>query len=170
MLANSEALLERRVVVCHGGEVTEGEREALAIAFDHAWRWYENRRSRAMTLLQMLFAWLAVCGAAYGVAIQADEFTLGGMVCLAAAAGVIGYDVDSARLRASAQLAAETLAELQGRLADTLAMDALRLHQREAAQRASGRYLLGHELERWMAAFSVAVALAAALYTWFILP
>jgi hypothetical protein len=51
--------------------VNEGERETRVIALDHAWRWYENRRSQAMTLLQMLFGWLAICGAAYGVSIQA---------------------------------------------------------------------------------------------------
>ncbi|MFG2472405.1 hypothetical protein ACGFXB_44275 [Streptomyces canus] len=150
--------------------MNEGERETLAIALDHAWRWYENRRSRAMTLLQMLFGWLAICGATYGVAVQADEYGLAGTVCLAAAAGVLGYDVDSAHLRASAQLAAETVAELQGRLADALSMESLRLHQRESAHRASPRRLLGQELERWMTAFSVVVAITAALYTWFVLP
>ncbi|WP_437014868.1 hypothetical protein [Streptomyces sp. enrichment culture] len=149
--------------------MSEGERETLVIALDHAWRWYENRRSRAMTLLQMLFGWLAICGAAYGVSIQADEFGLGGVVCLAAAAGVIGYDVDSARLRASAQLAAEAVAEMQGRLADALSMETLRLHQRESAHHASPRRLLGHELERWMTALSVIVSFAAAFYTWFVL-
>jgi hypothetical protein len=75
----------------------------------------------------------------------------------------------SARLRASAQLAAEAVAEMQDRLADALSMETLRLHQRESAHHAFPRRLLGHELERWMTAFSVVVSVAAAFYTWFVL-
>jgi hypothetical protein len=118
----------------------------------------------------MLFGWLAICGAAYGVAIQADEFGLGGIVCLAAGVGVIGYDSASARLRASAQLATEAVAELQGRLADALSMETLRIQQRESVHRGVPWYLPGRGLRRWMAVFSIVVSLAGALYTWLVLP
>ncbi|MER6421183.1 hypothetical protein [Streptomyces sp. NPDC001137] len=44
-------------------------------------------------------------------------------------------DLETSRLRASAEVAAEAVAELQGRLADALALEALRLNERERAAR-----------------------------------
>jgi hypothetical protein len=111
--------------------VTEGERETLAVALDHAWRWYENRRGRAHLLLQILVVWLAILGTAYGVALQAKLYGIGGCLAVLAALSVVATDLETSRLRASAELAVAAVAELQSRLADALGMEAMRLHQRE---------------------------------------
>ncbi|MCX5357202.1 hypothetical protein OG864_00150 [Streptomyces sp. NBC_00124] len=150
--------------------MSEGERETLSVALDHAWRWYENRRGRAVLFLQILVLWLAILGTAYGVAVQAEQYGLAGSMGVIAAVSVAVTDLETSRLRASAQLGAEAVTELQGRLADALSLEAMRLNQREQAGRPPTPTLLGLDSGRWVAFVSIAVALAGALYTWLALP
>ncbi|AZP22706.1 hypothetical protein EJC51_45695 [Streptomyces aquilus] len=147
----------------------EGERETLAIALDHAWRWYENRRGRAVLLLQILVLWLAILGTAYGVAVQAGQYGLAGSLGVLAAVSVAATDLETSRLRASAQLGAEAVTELQGRLADALSTETMRLNQREQAGRPPTPTFLGLDSGRWLAFVSIAVAFAGSLYTWLFL-
>jgi len=156
--------------LCDGVAVTEGERETLAIALDHAWRWYENRRGRAVLLLQILILWLAILGAAYGVVVQAGLYGLAGSIGVLAAVSVAATDLEASKLRTSAGLAAEAVADLQGRLADALAMESMRLQQREQAGHAPTPTFLGFDSGRWLAFGSIVVALGASLYTWVALP
>lgn len=157
-------------LLCDRVAVIEGERETLAIALDHAWRWYENRRGRAHLLLQIFVVWLAILGTAYGVALQAKLYGLGGCVAVLGAASVIATHLETSRLRASAELAADAVAELQGRLADALGMEAMRLHQRELATCPANPHFLGRDQGHWLSYVSIAVALAGAIYTWVALP
>lgn len=150
--------------------MTEGERETLAIALDHAWRWYENRRGRAVLFLQILVLWLAILGTAYGLAFQAKQYGLAGSVGLVAAVSVAATDLEASRLRASAELAAEAVADLQGRLADALALESMRLQQREQAGRGPTPTFLGLDSGRWVALVGIIVALGGSLYTWVALP
>jgi hypothetical protein len=125
--------------------MTEGERETLAIALDHAWRWYENRRSRALTLLQILMLCLAISGALYGGAIQAKLYGLAGFVSAGTAAIFIAVEQEATRCHRSAALAADAVADLQDRLANALGTEKLRLHQRELESRAASPEYLGYD-------------------------
>ncbi|MEU6003431.1 hypothetical protein ABZ837_37175 [Streptomyces sp. NPDC047197] len=150
--------------------MTEGERETLAVALDHAWRWYENQRGRAHYLMQILVVWLAILGTAYGVTLQARLYGIGGCFAVLAALSVVALHLESSRLRASAELAARAVAELQSRLADALDMEAMRLQQREDDTCPSDPRFLGWDQGHWLSAVSIVVALAGALYTWVMLP
>jgi len=147
--------------------MTEGERETLAIALDHAWRWYENRRSRALTLLQTLMLFLAIVGAAYGAAIQAHLYGLAGLLCLLTAPILIAVEREGSRLHWSAALASDAIAELQDRLANALAAEVLRLHHREVANRAT---LPRPDITKWLMYLSAGGAITGSVYTWLFLP
>ncbi|MEU9919052.1 hypothetical protein [Streptomyces sp. NPDC051001] len=101
--------------------------------------------------------WLAILGTAYGVAVQAEQYGLAGSLGVIAAVSVAVTDLETTRLRASAQLAAEAVTELQGRLADALSLEAMRLDQREQAGRPPTPTLLGLDSGRWVAFVSIAV-------------
>ncbi|GAA2426103.1 hypothetical protein [Streptomyces coeruleofuscus] len=146
--------------------MSEGERETLAIALDHAWRWYENRRSRTVALLQVVTLWLAILGAGYGAVLQAKLYTLGGAIGILAAVGLVAADREATRVRASAALAADAVAELEARLADATGVQALRLYQRECESNPPSRRFLGLDLGRWVVYVSLATCIAAATYTW----
>ncbi|GAA3059777.1 hypothetical protein [Streptomyces glomeratus] len=147
--------------------MTEGERETLAIALDHAWRWYENRRSRALTLLQTLMLFMAIMGAAYGAAIQAKLYGLAGFQCLLIAPILIAVEREGTRLRRSAELASEAIAELQDRLANVLATEVLRLRRRELTNQTTRPRPNG---AKWLMYVSAGGALAGSVYTWVFLP
>ncbi|MFD6287934.1 hypothetical protein [Streptomyces sp. NPDC060205] len=150
--------------------MTDGERETLAIALDHAWRWYENRRSRALTLLQTLVVYLAIVGAAYAAAVQAQLFGAAGFVCLMVAPILVAVEQEGTRLHRSAALAADAVAELQNRLADELGTESLRLHQREIASQATTPRYLGYDITKWLMYLSAGGVLISAVYTWVFLP
>lgn len=148
----------------------DGERETLAIALDHAWRWYEDRRGRSTQLLQLLLLWLAILGTAYGVALKANLYGIGGFLGLLTAGSLLAIDLESARLRASAELAAEAITEMQERLADALGQDTLCLNRLEQAGRSPSPRFLGLSLQRCMLQVGLITAIVGAIYTWVVLP
>lgn len=169
-MRNVQLPVDGSYFICDGVAVTEGDRETLAIALDHAWRWYENRYARILSLMQILILWVAVLGTAYGVALQMKQYGLGGGIGLLAVAGLVGTEIEASRMRASAALAAEAIAELQDRLAQALDSDAIRLHQREIAGRLLPPRILGVDLGRCLLYLFSAIGLAGSFYTWLALP
>ncbi|GGV56480.1 hypothetical protein GCM10010261_41690 [Streptomyces pilosus] len=120
--------------------------------------------------MQILVVWLAILGTAYGVVLQAQLYVIGGCLAVLAALSVLATDLETARLRASAELATGAIAELQSRLADALGVEAMRLYQREQATCPANPRFLGWDQGRWISALSIVVSLAGALYTWVVLP
>lgn len=120
--------------------------------------------------MQILVVWLAILGAASGVVLQAKLHAIGGCLAVLAALSVFATDLETTRLRASAELAVGAVAELQSRLADALGMEAMRLYQREQATCPANPSFLGWEQGRWISALSIRVSLAGAVYTWVVLP
>jgi hypothetical protein len=144
------------------------DHEALVLALDHAWRWYENRRGRAYQVLNALLVFLAITATAYAAALNADLHGAAGAMCLVAAVILVGAYAESMRLQASALLAEDAVKEIQERLSTTLSIDSLRLVERE------------HSLhlpltQRWthpgvLMSVGVLVSLGGAAYTWLATP
>ncbi|MFE7932807.1 hypothetical protein ACFU6S_29600 [Streptomyces sp. NPDC057456] len=117
-----------------------------------------------MALLPVVTLWLAILGAGYSAVLQAKLYSLGGAI--GAAVGLVAADREAARVRASAGLAADAVAELEARLADATGVQALRLYQRERESNPPSRRFLGLDLGRWVVHVSLATCLAGAIYTW----
>lgn len=147
------------------------DHEVLALALDHAWRVYENRRGRAYQVLNALLVFLAVTATAYVAAVNADMHGAAGVMCMVAAFILVGAYSESMRLQASAALAEDAIKKIQEHLATTLSIDSLRLIEREHAlhQRRRWRWI-NPVSEGMLVCVGVLVSLGGAIYTWVATP
>ncbi|MFJ9154833.1 hypothetical protein ACIRP7_43925 [Streptomyces sp. NPDC102270] len=142
------------------------DQEALALALDHAWRWSENRRGRAYQVLNALLICIAIMATAYVAALNADMHGVAGMISLLSGVLLVGAYVESARLSASAALAEEAIRKIEERLATTLALESLRLVEREQPRYAARTLAWPWSVTKTLVAIGVLVSLAGAVYTW----
>jgi len=142
------------------------DHEALALALDHAWRWYENRRGRAYQVLNALLVLLAVTATAYAAALNADMHGAAAVISLLTGVVLMGAYSESMRLQASALLAEDAIKRIQEHLATTLNIDALRLIEREHALHQPPRLRWMHPVSRVLVSVGVLASLGGAVYTW----
>jgi hypothetical protein len=142
------------------------DHEALALALDHAWRWFENRRGRGYQTLNALLICIAVMATAYATAMNADMHGAAGVISLLTGVILVAAYSESMRLRASALLAEDAIKRIQEHLAATLSIDALRLIEREQALHQLSRVPWMHPVSRVLVFLGVLVCLGGAGYTW----
>ncbi|WP_240203692.1 hypothetical protein [Streptomyces actuosus] len=142
------------------------EHEALALALDHSWRWFENRRGRAYQILNALLVCIAVMATAYATALNADLHAAAGAISLLTAVVIVAAYSESMRLQASALLAEDAITKIQERLATTLGIDALRLVERERVLHQPSRLPWMRPVARTLVTLGVLVSLGGAAYTW----
>jgi hypothetical protein len=142
------------------------DHEALALALDHAWRWYENRRGRAYQILNALLICLAVMAAAYPAALSADMYGVAGVISLLTGVVLVAAHSESTRLQASALLAEDAIKKIQEHLATALDIASLRLIEREQALHPPPRLQWMHPISRVLVGLGVLVSLSGAFYTW----
>ena len=107
----------------------------LAAALDHTWAWYDGRTGRALQVVSFYLVAIAVTGSAYTSAITQKDYGIAaalaigglGLTAIASAAGLREVD--------AASLAEPALAELQGRVARRLGIDAINMVDSEAPKR-----------------------------------
>ncbi|WP_234365460.1 hypothetical protein [Streptomyces sp. RTd22] len=152
--------------------MTQGgtDHEALALALDHAWRWYENRRGRAYQVLNAVLVLLAVAATAYAAALNADMHGAAAVISLLAGVVLAGAYSESMRLQASALLAEDVIKKIQEHLAATLNIDCLRLIEREHALHQPPRLRWMHPVSRVLVFIGVLASLGGAIYTWLATP
>ncbi|EFL29358.1 conserved hypothetical protein [Streptomyces himastatinicus ATCC 53653] len=157
---------------CHLAFMTQGgtDHEALALALDHAWHWYENRRGRAYQVLNALLVLLAVAATAYAAALNADMHGAAAVISLLAGVVLAGAYSESMRLQASALLAEDVIKKVQEHLAATLNIDCLRLIEREHALHQPSRLRWMHPVSRVLVFIGVLASLGGAIYTWLATP
>ena len=146
------------------------DQEALALALDHAWRWSENRRGRAYQVLNALLICIAIMATAYVAALNADMHGVAGMISLLSGIFLVGTYAESARLGASAALAEDAIRKIEERLATTLALESLRLVEREQPLYAARTLAWPWSVTKSLVAIGALVSLAGAVYTWVATP
>lgn len=172
LAAYDMGLLDNANSACHVALMTSrgSDQEALALALDHAWRWSENRRGRAYQVLNALLICIAIMATAYAAALTADMHGVAGMISLLSGASLVGAYAESTRLRASATLADEAIKKIEERLATTLALESLRLVEREQPLYAASRLAWPWSVSKSLVSIGALVSLAGAIYTWVATP
>jgi hypothetical protein len=137
----------------------------LAIALDHAWRWYDFRYSQAAQLINFFTLGATVMAAAYVSAINAGHHGTATAIALLGSLLTATSYVIGTRLTKIAHLAHEPLKEIQDELADALGIDTLRLVERRESRHGA----LSHSgaIANIMFMVVTAVCLAAAGFAWF---
>ncbi|MEU5592778.1 hypothetical protein [Streptomyces sp. NPDC020298] len=146
------------------------DHEALALALDHAWRWFENRRGRAYQVLNALLVLVAVAATAYAAALNAHMHGVAGTISLLTGVIIAAAYSESTRLQAQSLLAEDAIKELQERLATTLDIDALRMVERERALHQPPRPSWIHPASRPLVLVGILASLGGAVYTWLARP
>ncbi|MFE9993690.1 SNARE domain-containing protein [Streptomyces avermitilis] len=146
------------------------DHEALALALDHAWRWYENRIGRGYQVVNAMLIWTAILATAYAAALNADMHGVAGLISLICGASLGGAYREGKRLRASAALAEDVIMKIQERLATTLTIDSLRLVERERATSSSSRMFWHRPVTTQTVFIGMVVSLSGAVYTWVATP
>lgn len=139
--------------------------ETLPTALDHAWHWYEFRYGQATQLMNFYMVGIAVLTTGYVTAIDSRLYGLAGAVGLIAAAMSLTTFLIGERLRSSARLAAEPLAIIQGRLAESLGIQELRIVERHRSQNVP-MWKNGTVLPPLIAGVALAVCIGASFYAW----
>ena len=138
----------------------------MALALDHAWRWSENRRGRAYQVLNALLICIAIMATAYAAALNADMHGVAGTISLLSGVLLVGTYAESARLSASAALVEDAIRKIEERLATTLALESLRLVEREQPLYAARTLAWPWSVTKSLVIIGVLVSLAGAVYTW----
>jgi hypothetical protein len=137
----------------------------LSIALDHAWRWYDFRYGQAGQVLNFFTLAGTVLAAAYVSAINAGHHGLATALALLASLLTAATYVVGTRLTGIANLALESVREIQAELADDLGIDSLRLVERRAN---SFSVLSGSRaIATILFPIIIVVCLAAAGFAWF---
>lgn len=149
------------IIVCVTEDQAEGE--ALTVALDHAWRWYELRVNSALQIINYYLIAAAVTSAAYVSALNARRYFIAGMIAIIASAISVGAYSGGHRQQRISDLAIAPIREIEGRLADLLDIDSLRMIQRfEAGPKLRLPFLQAHILYP----VGVIVGVAGAVYAW----
>ncbi|MFC4607769.1 hypothetical protein ACFO9E_08065 [Streptomyces maoxianensis] len=107
---------------------------------------------------------------AYAAALDADMHGVAGLISLLGGAILVGTYAESMRLRASAMLAEDAIWRIEERLATTLALESLRLIEREQSLHAARRLSLPWSVSKSLVTIGALVSLAGAIYTWVATP
>lgn len=149
------------IIVCVTEDQAKGE--ALTVALDHAWRWFELRMNSALQIVNYYLIAAALTSAAYVSALNARRYVIAGIIAIIVSGVSVGAYSGGYRQRRIAQLAVAPIREIEGRLADLLDIDSLRMVQRfEASPRPWFPFLQAHI----MYPVGVIVGVAAAVYAW----
>jgi hypothetical protein len=116
------------IMTDRAGEKTDTD--LLISALDYLARWDEMHGTRALQVINFFVLGAAVIGTAYVSALNGHQDTIAGVVALAGGAAAGGTYLIFRRQNNLAHLADEPLREIQGRIADKLEIDSLRVTDR----------------------------------------
>jgi len=117
-----------------------------------------------------MLIWTAILATAYAAALNADMHGVAGLISLICGASLGGAYRMGQRLRASAALAEDVIRKVQEHLATTLAIDSIRLVERERATYSSSRLFWHRPVTTQTVFIGVLVSLTGAIYTWVATP
>jgi hypothetical protein len=144
---------------------SESDHAELALALDHAWRWFELRVSHGMQMLNFGIVAFALLSAAYVSALTGGLHGIACAVALLAAAVATTVYLTARRQRQIGWVAAEPIREIQRRLAADLGIDSLLLLDRSPTARR--RWKSAMWLGTAVHAIVLAACLTAAATAWF---
>jgi hypothetical protein len=139
--------------------------DLLVSALEHVVRWNEFHRTSALQAINFFLLTAAVLGTAYVSALNGHQDAIAGVVALAGGGAAGGTYLIFHRQNSISHLADVPLREIQGRIADALGIDSLRMVEDTSS---------GQGLQWRRSAFIVnvsfpliiALSLAAAFYAW----
>lgn len=140
-------------------------KDLVAIALDHAWRWYDFRYSQGAQVLNFFTLGATVLTAAYVSAINAGHRGVATAVALLGSLLTVSTYVVGTRLTSIAHLAHEPLRKIQGELADALDIDTMRLVERR--ENRHGLLSGSGAIANIMLLIVSVVSLTAAGFAWF---
>jgi uncharacterized membrane protein len=139
--------------------------DLLVSALDHVARWDEIHRSSALQVINFFLLAAAVIGTAYVSALNGHQDAIAGVVALAGGAAAGATYLIFRRQGDIAHLADEPLREIQGRIADKLGIDSLRMAER-VPFRAQIKWRRSTFIVNTSFPLLIALSFAAALYAW----
>jgi hypothetical protein len=145
--------------------IEKKDADLLVPALEHVARWNEFHRTSALQAIYFFLLTSAVLGTAYVSALNGHQDVIAGAVALADCAAAGATYLIFHRQSKIAHLADGPLKEIQGRIADELGIDSLRMGERIP----SGRQVQWRRSSFILnVSFSlvIALSLAAALYAW----
>lgn len=138
--------------------------ELLAMALDHAWRWWEFRINNGLQVLNFFLLASSIMVAAYVSALSSHLYIVAGAIALLGAGVSAASYVTGKRQSDVAGLAVAPLRDVQDKLADALDIDSLRMVDR---YRDDHRWLLGGRVAaHFMFPVAAIAAIVAAAYAW----
>jgi hypothetical protein len=105
-----------------------GDDTALLIAaLNHAWAWYDARMNRGLQVLNYFLVASAILATAYVGALNGKHYAVAAVIALSGAALTGATFMTGYRQRRNAPAGELALTDLQGRIADRLEVDSIRM-------------------------------------------
>jgi hypothetical protein len=109
-------------------DASDSEETALLIAaLEHSWTWYDSRINRGLQVINYYLVAIAVLATAYVSAFNAKQYAVAAVIgfcgaLLTSVSFAVGF-----RQRRVAAIGESALAQVQGRIADRIGIDELRM-------------------------------------------
>ena len=143
----------------------EQDVDLLKAALDHVVRWNEFHVTSGLQVINFFLLAGSVLAAAYVSALNGNLHAIAGVIALVGGAAAVGTYLIGRRQSEIAQLAEEPLKELQDRIAESLAIESLRMAEEVHASR---KDMWRRSSVAATATFLViaGLSLTAAIYAW----
>jgi hypothetical protein len=141
----------------------QGKAPLTTTALDHAWRCYELRMSCGLQLLNFFMLAIAVITTAYVSALKARDDVVSVAVALIGAAVTVSAYLAGLRQDNVARMALAPIQEVEGRLADALDLESLRIVEQYRITRKPSSYST-RATAHFVYPVAALICIAAAIY------